>query len=112
MPGYRAIQEAVSRGSTIADTGESIDMDTLTALGDWAWVMVPVAAHGEGCRRFTLRADGRAPVPAIGCSRGDGRWDIRMDDDKRDRKERKEHKHKDKDRDDDHRGHGRGRDKD
>lgn len=76
------------------------------------YVMVPVAAHGEGCRRFTLRADGRAPVPAIGCSRGDGRWDIRMDDDKRDRKERKEHKHKDKDRDDDHRGHGRGRDKD
>jgi surface antigen len=77
------------------------------------YVMVPVAAHGEGCRRFTLRADGRAPVPAIGCTRGDGRWDIRMDDDKRDRKERKEHKgHKDKDRDDDHRGHGRGRDKD
>ena len=77
---------------------------------DVRYVMVPVAAHGDGCRRFTLRADGRPPVPAIGCTRGDGRWDIRMDDDKRDRKDKR--KDKDKDRDDDHRGHGHGRGKD
>ena len=77
---------------------------------DVRYVMVPVAAHGDGCRRFTLRADGRPPVPAIGCTRGDGRWDIRMDDDKCDRKDKR--KDTDKDRDDDHRGHGHGRGKD
>ena len=60
-------------------------MDTLTALGDWAWVMVPVAA-GLAAFTHTLRLrtaaslEAAAPPPVVPRLVGDGHFTVQVSD--------------------------------
>jgi hypothetical protein len=73
--------DSVASGMNRPHAEESNDVDTLKALGDWAWLVVPLAA-GLGAVTHTLRLrtaatlEASARPPDAPKLRGDGRFTI------------------------------------
>jgi hypothetical protein len=69
-------------GRDRACMGASLEMakdgqEVIWVNGDAKFTLVPVAATaGTGCRQFTMSLNDGVAVPAMGCAKGNGTWEV------------------------------------